>query len=280
MAGIYSELFRQDFTATDTIDIPHNVGREFYTIRVVIGDVERSDLIESMSPHETDPTNRVIVKLVSAQTGFVQVLSADLFDVTDLSSTQRAQHTLDVSGLLELTHVNQLNGLSGVVEIESLSTALTVATSGQDINLDIDITELQSLLTLSGIGQLSEIADAGFQSTSSTTLVTALSMNINTNASGLYRLMWSMEASCDKANKSCQFAVELDNATVDRVMDVNTSFNIADGNLPFGGFIHRNLGSGLHTLDVLFRFNDVGIGSAQLRNASLEALRLGEPSGV
>lgn len=78
MAGFYSQLFREDFTSTDTVVVAHGLGRYNIVVRLVVGGEERSDLIESVMLDPADPRNSLTVNLTSVQTGFVQIMSSDV----------------------------------------------------------------------------------------------------------------------------------------------------------------------------------------------------------
>jgi hypothetical protein len=176
----------------------------------------------------------------------------------------------DVSGAIGTGGVTDLNGLSGSINIYSLNDALEVTTSGNDIFLEVK----DSGLSLSGIVDNVAGVSAALQTTTSTTLVEALSLNFDIVESGTYKVSWSMEASCNASNKECQFVVELDNDSVNRLMDIQTTFNVAAGNLPLGGFAQVELGSGNHFVDVDFRYADTGVQVAELERIGLEVWRL------
>lgn len=80
MAGQYSVEFTQSFTAQTTITVAHNLARDPISLvaRVVIGNIARPDLVEQIYPTPSDPTNSTTVVLTSSQTGFVQILEADI----------------------------------------------------------------------------------------------------------------------------------------------------------------------------------------------------------
>ncbi len=169
--------------------------------------------------------------------------------------------------------VDLLNSLAGIIDLVGTDGTIIVTPSGNDIALRVDPLFIQDKLDLSGIVRLAVSADSPFQSTTSKTLVEALTTTFEVESSGLYRLMWSMQISCSQANRPCQFVVELDNSG-DLLMDITTSFNVAAGSLTATGFIHRILGSGLHTVDVDFRFAANGLAAAELTNISLESMKL------
>ena len=178
-----------------------------------------------------------------------------------------------VSDLVASGVVNQLNGLSGIVNLVSgLTNTVLITFDDNDIVLDIDPTQTESILTLSGISKLVTAESLDFQSTTSTTFVEALSLDWEVTTSGTYRAQWSFQGSCSQANKVTNFRIQLDDFS--GLMNVETSFNVAAGNLQFGGFSQFPLGTGLHSVDFDFRFADTGGGAAEVENLRLEVLRI------
>jgi len=78
MAGRYDELFRQDFTATDTIIVTHNLNRFAVAVRVLIDAESRADLISDIALTPGNARNELTVTLTSAQTGTIQLTSTDV----------------------------------------------------------------------------------------------------------------------------------------------------------------------------------------------------------
>lgn len=91
MASFYEVAFEQAFTSTASVVVTHNLNRNDLNVRVVIGSVERQDLVDSVTVNQSDPTNEFTVALSSAQTGVVQVLTGDLVPVNLPSSVQRVE---------------------------------------------------------------------------------------------------------------------------------------------------------------------------------------------
>jgi len=85
MAGVYSVLFEQSFSSTDTIDVTHNLNLYYASARVIIEGNERNDLIQNINADSTSPRDKLIVKLLSAQTGVIQILSSDVPSSTSAS---------------------------------------------------------------------------------------------------------------------------------------------------------------------------------------------------
>lgn len=194
------------------------------------------------------------------------------------SGVFRDRPTVNGSGVLLIGEaagagVTSLNVLSGIIDLVGTDGTIIVTPSGNDIALRVDPFFLQEKINLSGVVRLSVASDSPFQSTTSKTLVEALTATFDVESSGFYSLMWSMQISCSQANRACQFVVELDNSG-DLLMDITTSFNVAAGSLAAGGFVHRTLGSGVHTVDVDFRFAANGLAAAELTNISLQIMRL------
>jgi hypothetical protein len=78
MAGQYAQLFRQSFTSTDTVTVNHGLGLYNLVVRLVVGETDRSDLIESVALDPGDPRNALTVNVVSVETGYVQIMSSDI----------------------------------------------------------------------------------------------------------------------------------------------------------------------------------------------------------
>jgi len=92
MPGTYTVLHKQDFTATDTIAVTHDLGRYPFglVVQVVIDGETRNDLIRSILPDSDDPINKLNVILTSSQSGALQVLNTDIarFGWSPLIGTQ------------------------------------------------------------------------------------------------------------------------------------------------------------------------------------------------
>lgn len=88
MAFVANELYREDFTSEDLVVVNHSLGREYLTLKVLIDDVSRPDLISRVIIDRDDPTNIFAVSLTSAQTGTIQVLETDITQVGQLSASQ------------------------------------------------------------------------------------------------------------------------------------------------------------------------------------------------
>ena len=88
MAGVWRELFRQDFTDTDVVEVDHNLGLEYFSVRVIIGDEFRPDLVKGHAVETLDPTNCLRVFLTGDHTGTVQIMERDSIDAGDLSASQ------------------------------------------------------------------------------------------------------------------------------------------------------------------------------------------------
>jgi len=100
MAGLFSEIFSQDFVSQYEITVTHNAGHEGLFVRVFVDNIARGDLIQSVVPTPTNPTNEFVVTLNSVQTGSIQVLETDLWPAALPSTAQRPWlrvHNLDAT---------------------------------------------------------------------------------------------------------------------------------------------------------------------------------------
>jgi len=77
MAAVF-QLFRQPFTSSDTIVVPHNADSLAVAVRVLIDDNVDNQLVESIICDPIDPRNVITVKLTSVQTGTIQVVSTGI----------------------------------------------------------------------------------------------------------------------------------------------------------------------------------------------------------
>lgn len=75
------QVFRQSFTTSDSITVAHGAGNLAVAVRVLIDDDEKNELISSVVPDSADPRNKLIVKLMSPQTGIIQVVTTGLASV-------------------------------------------------------------------------------------------------------------------------------------------------------------------------------------------------------
>ena len=87
MAYVANEIFRQSFTNTERIIVTHNQDVEYPAVRVLVDNEARPDLILAILVDEEDPTNRLLVRLRSPQTGVVQILNYDFQPVGIQSAT-------------------------------------------------------------------------------------------------------------------------------------------------------------------------------------------------
>lgn len=76
--GALFQLFRQEFTDTDSIVVTHNSDTLVTSARVLINDIVMNNLIESVVPSVSDPRNELTVTLTSVQTGVIQLVSTGL----------------------------------------------------------------------------------------------------------------------------------------------------------------------------------------------------------
>ena len=111
---ILNVLYNQPFVATDTIVIMHNLGYAYLHVRVVIADVFRTDLLESITLDPSDPTNKMTVKLTSAQTGDIQILDVDVLAAYGSMGAQGAQGNQGAQGFQGLEGTQGVEGVQGV----------------------------------------------------------------------------------------------------------------------------------------------------------------------
>jgi hypothetical protein len=200
-----------------------------------------------------------------------------LIELTPMFDSSSGLLLNTVSDLVASGVVNRLNGLSGLVTIASgVNTALTIETNeASGIIIDVDITRLEDLLTLSGITKLETSTEVPFADSTSTSYVEVVSLPWNVPSSGTYRAQWSFQGACSQANKQVQFRIQLDDSVlVSDLMDISTTFNVAAGNLQFGGFSQFGLDTGYHMLDFDFRFADTGGGAVEVSKLRLEILQI------
>lgn len=224
-----------------------------------------------------------VITLASVNDAITIVENGQIIEFSGIFTQASGTLLENVSNLVGSGVVNRLNGLSGIINLVSPDLSIIIATSGNDILLQVDPVVLEGILTLSGIAQSVVTLDIPFQSTTSATFVDAAVLTAPIETSGFYRLFYSMQASCDQANKSCQYRVIFNKGTASEsiVMDTTTAFAVGfDGALPFAGIQHGNLAPPEVTVTVDFRFAGQGVASVQLERIALEINRLGAPSGI
>jgi hypothetical protein len=96
MAGGFTIGFKQPFTSQSSVTVTHNLGREDLYTKAVIGDITRNDLLVSVVPSASDPTNVCVVTLSSSQTGVIQILLADTLPVSLPTSIKASPGGRDV----------------------------------------------------------------------------------------------------------------------------------------------------------------------------------------
>jgi len=123
MAGNFNALFTQSFSSSSSITVTHNLNRTYICARVIVGGVLRNDLITSVTPSDSDPTNEFVVTLSSSQSGIVQVISSDVVPVETPTPTQAA----DLSGS---------GPEAGFSAFSTASTSITSSVSFTDLPLN------------------------------------------------------------------------------------------------------------------------------------------------
>ena len=91
MAGVWNEVFRQNFTAATSVIVTHNTDLEYISARLIVGNEFRPDLVRRVIVDPSDPTNALTVDLVSSQTGTVQILEADTYPVGAAANNRQYQ---------------------------------------------------------------------------------------------------------------------------------------------------------------------------------------------
>lgn len=71
------ELFTQPFVSSARVVVPHNQDIEYPSVRLLVDNEIRPDLILGIAVDVDDPTNRLVVRLRSVQTGIVQITNFD-----------------------------------------------------------------------------------------------------------------------------------------------------------------------------------------------------------
>lgn len=90
MPGVYSILFAQDFSNTDTIVVTHGLNRGRLVAQVIIDGQERGDLVISTNPTDGYSRNEFTVLLSSPQSGIINVFSSDTVPVEVMSPEDAA----------------------------------------------------------------------------------------------------------------------------------------------------------------------------------------------
>lgn len=87
MAGIYNLKYKQSFSSTDTIVVAHNLQRQFISVHIIIGDVSRPDLIETINPTVGNEENEITITLSSIQSGIVNIYEHDVVNIDARTNT-------------------------------------------------------------------------------------------------------------------------------------------------------------------------------------------------
>ena len=80
MAGVYTVLATFEFANTDQIQINHNLGLERTLIKCVVDGQSARNVVKTTTLDRDDPKNALSVRLVSPQSGVIQILDSDLIE--------------------------------------------------------------------------------------------------------------------------------------------------------------------------------------------------------
>lgn len=88
-------LLTSGFTNTNSITVVHGLDTLYLNYRVVCSGISRTDLVQSTSFVDGNERNAFTVNLVSNETGFVQVLTSDIYSI-NLPSPESNVKLVDV----------------------------------------------------------------------------------------------------------------------------------------------------------------------------------------
>lgn len=243
-------------------------------------------------------TSGVFVNSILGGSGVINIINTDSVSVicdqvTPVEANLTISSTFDnssgvlldtITDLVADNVVNQLNGLSGLINLDGIDGTIIITSSGNDLTLQVDPNIIQEQISLSGIGRTVVSVTVPFSETTSKTLVDVASVFFDVTTSGFYKMSYSMQASCDQANKLCQFRVVWDKDSPEEQILMNsvTTFNVGadEGFVPFAGFAHSNFNPGIHSGVIDFRFIGPGNSSAIMSFIGMEINRLGDPTGL
>jgi hypothetical protein len=77
MAGVWTNLYQQDFASVSSVTVTHNTNRVQVAVLVTIGGEVRNDLIDALTIDAVDPRNKLVVTLTSPQSGTINIADAD-----------------------------------------------------------------------------------------------------------------------------------------------------------------------------------------------------------
>lgn len=277
MAGVFNIIYTQEFTSTDTIQITHNGNLEYVKVKVVIDGESREDLISNVVTDVNDPTNKLTVYLVSAQTGIMQVFTTDFVAAGELSST----------------------GIHGVVyttgdQIISGDKSFTSTVGGIDPTADSHLITKGYLFdvltgTASGIGEgsgFNTVFGSEFQyvqdDTISQTTSTAYQEKISVTISGAtgsgipsgdYRIGFSYEWRQSKQNNQFWARIVIDDTLTIFEREISPFVDVNFWNITTSFYYYPSLVSGTHTIDMDYKTSNSSSVS-YIKNAKIEFWRV------
>ncbi len=89
MANVIDLVYKHTFTNTASVVVNHGQDLDNLSFQLVVDNVVRPDLVESVSPDSSDPKNQFTLTLASAQTGYVQVFRVNLLAVNGPDAGQK-----------------------------------------------------------------------------------------------------------------------------------------------------------------------------------------------
>ena len=218
-----------------------------------------------------------VVTLVSVNDAIVITENGQVIEFSGLFTTASGQLLEDIAGTLGSGVVNQLNSLTGIVDIVGVS-GIDVSTSGQNILVGTNVSGLQTIIQnigFSGLFNQVVVVETSDQSTNALAFQEALTLEVTVSGTevGTYRIGWVVEGEVDSDGKQARYRVQIDDT--ETVMNIIPSFSEEDSPSIFAGFDYAPLGEGTHNIDLDFAITDTGVFNT-IRNARLELWRVGD----
>jgi len=209
MAGVWTNLYQQDFTSVSSVTVTHNTDRVQVAVLVTIGGEVRNDLIDSITIDSVDPRNKLVVTLTSSQSGTVNIADAD-FAWANLPSPEES------SQLEDAIHVDVAGEIRSITEKTTpVSADILMIEDSADLSnkKKIRIGNLPS----SGGGVFGDsyqsVVDRTFRSTTGTSFSQVQRLTTSSLDAGTYRIEWNYVWSYNATNTNFKCRVQLDNTT-------------------------------------------------------------------
>jgi len=132
MANVVELVFTQSFSTTNTIVLNHGQNTDSLGLQVVIGSKVRADLISSVTPDTTDPTNSFTITLTGTYSGLVQVFNLHLNATNVPNSATKA--ALENSGIGGTDTIPTMSSLADGLAPFAASTGTGIV-SGANLSL-------------------------------------------------------------------------------------------------------------------------------------------------